>query len=434
MISFAAVGDCFITRNAPEGDSRVQLITDLLVKNDVRLANLEVCLNEGEIFPSAVSGGTWACAHPSVLGSLKKYGFNMLSWANNHTLDFLHSGLILTKAHLESSGIVHAGSGKNLAEASKPQYLDTANGRVALISCVTTAPPTWIAGDQRNDSLGRPGVNLIRTKTMFKVKKEDIKHLNELTKELPINVKNELDIDHGFLPELPDGVLSFGDYQFVESRERSELVTINDKDLDRIRRSIELAKHNSDYVIISLHAHEMEGNNNHEPAKFIIDLARSFINFGAQAVICHGPHLVRGIEIYQECPIFYSLGNFIYQPESVSFQPADVYEQFNLDNTHNLSDLFDKMTRNNSIGHYTIKEMWQSIIPIWKMKNGKLVDLKIYPLSLGYGLDKHQMGWPELSDDLTVLERIKKLSLDFETNIEIDANKGIVCANAYAFR
>ncbi len=42
------------------------------------------------------------------------------------------------------------------------------------------------------------------------------------------------------------------------------------------------------------------------------EIAHSFIDQGADMIIGHHPHVVQGMEIYQNKPIFYSLGNFIF--------------------------------------------------------------------------------------------------------------------------
>ena len=49
------------------------------------------------------------------------------------------------------------------------------------------------------------------------------------------------------------------------------------------------------------------------PADFCRDFAKLCINAGASAYIGHGPHIWRGIEIYKDKPVFYSLGDFIFQ-------------------------------------------------------------------------------------------------------------------------
>ena len=44
-----------------------------------------------------------------------------------------------------------------------------------------------------------------------------------------------------------------------------------------------------------------------------IEAAHWAIDQGADLFAGHGPHFLRGIEIYKNRPIFYSLGNFIFQ-------------------------------------------------------------------------------------------------------------------------
>ena len=55
---------------------------------EARFTNFEVLTPGDEGFPSAVSGGTWARAPAAVIGDLRDFGFNLMAWANNHTLDY----------------------------------------------------------------------------------------------------------------------------------------------------------------------------------------------------------------------------------------------------------------------------------------------------------------------------------------------------------
>jgi hypothetical protein len=50
----------------------------------------------------------------------------------------------------------------------------------------------------------------------------------------------------------------------------------------------------------------------HEPAQNQISLAHKLIDAGADIVIGHHPHVVGGLEIYKNKPIFYSLGNLVF--------------------------------------------------------------------------------------------------------------------------
>ena len=55
-------------------------------------------------------------------------------------------------------------------------------------------------------------------------------------------------------------------------------------------------------------------------------IAHQAIERGASVVFIHGPHHVRGIELYRGRPIFYSMGYFVYEPEYVTALPAEAYE------------------------------------------------------------------------------------------------------------
>src|SRR5699024_11484677 len=80
-----------------------------------------------EGYPSAFSGGTWAMASPSVLEDLQKFGFNMFSWANNHTMDYSHGGLIATKKNLDEQNLTHAGVGEKDRKSTR---LNSSHGSI----------------------------------------------------------------------------------------------------------------------------------------------------------------------------------------------------------------------------------------------------------------------------------------------------------------
>jgi hypothetical protein len=67
-----------------------------------------------------------------------------------------------------------------------------------------------------------------------------------------------------------------------------------------------------------------------EPAQFVVELSRAAIEAGADAVVGHGPHLTLGVEIHRGRPIFYSLGNFILQNDTIEVVPAESYGRFGL--------------------------------------------------------------------------------------------------------
>lgn len=73
-------------------------------------------------------------------------------------------------------------------------------------------------------------------------------------------------------------------------------------DLHNVRKS-------HDFVIVIIHA----GNEFYElPSPRTKRLYRSIIDMGADVIISHHTHVFSGYEIYKSKPIFYGLGNFIY--------------------------------------------------------------------------------------------------------------------------
>jgi len=82
--------------------------------------------------------------------------------------------------------------------------------------------------------------------------------------------------------------------------------SLNDKEAQQV---IELFDQEEDFVVVSAHwGDEYEPLSNGSQQK----LARSFVDSGADVVIGHHPHVIQEVEIYKNKPIFYSLGNFIF--------------------------------------------------------------------------------------------------------------------------
>lgn len=75
------------------------------------------------------------------------------------------------------------------------------------------------------------------------------------------------------------------------------------------------------------------------------------IDAAAGVVVGHGPHVLRGIEVYKGRPIFYSLANFIFENDLVELQPADSYELSGLDGDSLPSDYFGKRSKNDTTRH-----------------------------------------------------------------------------------
>ena len=80
-------------------------------------------------------------------------------------------------------------------------------------------------------------------------------------------------------------------------------------DLEQAKQIISEQKMNNDLVLVNIHW-GVEYDHKYNTTQSIT--AHALVDAGADAVIGHHPHVVQGLEIYNNKPIFYSLGNFIF--------------------------------------------------------------------------------------------------------------------------
>ena len=369
-MKITAAGDMIIQRRIPENFKGYKELAPFIKRGDARFFNLETTLNEeGECCASQFSGGTYIRTTPKVLDDIKKFGFNLTSFNNNHALDYSYGGFKRTLEEVEKSGLVHAGAGNNLAEASAPKFLETENGRVALIAVNTTFSPPAIAGEQTRRIPGRPGINGLRIKEHIEVNDEEFKFIQKLADATGINVSKNITRKEGYYSDLAKNETTFGDISFIKSDRTKWVRKIYEADLERVKKAIEEAKWQSDEVLISVHSHELDGTKKEDVSEFLIDFAHFCIDNGATAVIGHGPHLLRPIEVYKDCPIFYSLGDFTLQLYNVEFAPMEFYEKYSLTPENTVYELLKKRSKNFTVGLMEDRKMFETIIPYWETEN-----------------------------------------------------------------
>ncbi|SER60855.1 CapA family protein [Salisediminibacterium halotolerans] len=422
-ITFAAAGDCFITRRLPDKDPRAREIARLLNTADVRFANLETTVHDREGIPSAYSGGTWAMSEPGVLDDLTSYGFNLFNAATNHTLDYSIAGLAATERHMKARAIRYTGAGENLRAAAAPVFHESAGGRTALIACTSTFHPSWRAGDPTATMPGRPGVHPLRYQTVHRVTPETAEHLANAAAETDINADRNLLKKEGFIAadDGPGERIYIGDAVFEAAKTPGTARRVLPEDRERLEKLVAGAKGEADAVLVSIHSHEMAGEDKAAPADFFTEAARAVIDAGADAVIGHGPHILRGIELYAGKPIFYSLGNFIFQNETVPDLPADFFQQYGLPVDTPVSAAFDARSAGGKGLAYN-PDVWESVIPVWEMTAGAVTAIRLYPIALGYGEPRSQRGWPKRTHDAGPVEKLKELSAPFGTEITVHAD------------
>lgn len=116
-------------------------------KGDINLANLEA--------PIARSGTEFTAkqfrfrADPGLAPALRKAGFQLVTLANNHSMDFGGQALAETMKHLEAAGIAWIGAGENLAESRKMALYTIKGKKIAFLGYSLTQPIDFFAGQQR---------------------------------------------------------------------------------------------------------------------------------------------------------------------------------------------------------------------------------------------------------------------------------------------
>ncbi len=418
-MKFTAVGDILVQKRLPaEGYDGFDAIKAFIGQGDARFFNLETTLNyEGECFASQFSGGTYVRTNPEMYYDMLRYGFNMTTANNNHAFDFSFEGFLKTMETLNESGIVHAGIGNNLHQASAPAYLETPNGRIALISVSTSFSAPMMAGEQARRVAGRPGINGLRITRKVIVPKAEFEALCRVGDLSGINCAKMITRAEGYYPPLADGVCEIGDQVFLLGEDYGVHYDINKKDIERLKASIHEAEMSADYVIVSVHTHQIEGMDKTAVPQFFKQLMHEIVDFGADAVIGHGPHLLRAIEVYKEKPIFYSLGDFVIQLYDVAFAPEDFYAKEGMTSDDSVMELLKKRSQDFTRGLMAQKEMREAVIPFWETDGKRLKTLKLMPIVASLGDGKHLEGLPQPARDESFMQRLKELSLPYGVSI-----------------
>jgi poly-gamma-glutamate synthesis protein (capsule biosynthesis protein) len=261
-------------------------------------------------------------------------------------------------------------------------------------------------------------VNALRTTRYSLVTAEELRALRKIRDEQPAGSVRLPD------KEPADELELFG-VRYKAADHRGFTYTIDPVDEGEVLKSIRAAKQLSDFVIVTIHAHE-PGNWSQEPADFLPKLAHKAIEAGADEFIGHGPHQVRGIEIYRGKPIFYSLGNFIFQLDLLEPVANDLYEQYKMDAATATDAEFNAMW-NKLV--FTGDEWYQSIVTTTRFEKGRLAEIRLHPVDLSYTARGADRGVPRLATPevaRVILERLQRLSKPFGTAIAIEQGTGVI--------
>jgi len=279
-IILTAVGDMIFNEQVThlQEPERKQIFR-ILQEADLAYGNLEFSLNE---HPELQRPFYNFRAGKDFVWELAATGINLVSMANNHALDFGPEGLKDCLQALDRAQITHAGAGLTLAEAHAPGSTGVQGQKTkfSLLSYMRY----WTAKYRSKDA-GAPSLATIDPAVIL--------------------------------------VARDGKVEAVEGPMEGDVKAMED--------DVVLAKRHADVVVVALHNHDVS----HHRAYGIQDrtppneeiMYRRAIDAGADLVLGTGPHVLRGIEIHKGRPIFYSLGDFIYQYRTPKRIPVDFIHQ-----------------------------------------------------------------------------------------------------------
>ena len=256
--TFLATGDLAMDRD--DYSESFAATGDVLRSADLVFGQLETSFAaSGVRLPQARHA---VLARPDGAAALKAAGFDIISMAGNHVLDWGNDAFFETKANLEAAGIAVVGAGADIAEARRPAcfVLDDGTG-VAMLAYSSILPMAYWADERR------PGCAPMRAHTVY----EQIEHDQ---------------------PGTPARIHTYP----------------HRDDLAAMEADIRAAKAGSDVVLVSHHwgIHFVRA----EIADYQRDVARAAIAAGADAIFGGHAHILKGCEIIDGRPVFYSLCNF----------------------------------------------------------------------------------------------------------------------------
>ena len=433
----AAVGDVMIKRPASlRADPTFQNAIKILRDADIAVGNMEGNLSDLPQFEGPLRG---MMGSKEVAPDLKAMGFDLMNRANNHIFDSDKEGMLATIEQLDKAGIVHAGTGRNLEDARAPAYLDMAKGRVAIVGMHTphnTAQAN--ASYQTGNVGGRPGLNALNYETFHHVTAEQLEAIKRVRTAVytpPPGTTNTVRLPPD---QFPDRVQLFGIWYKVGTP-GTKSFEMNRGDLREILRSIRNGKTLSNFLVATIHAHQgpitaQQWLFEDQTPDFLIELAHQTIDNGADAFVGHGPHVLRGIEIYKGKPIFYGLGEFFYQWQhmdasimSGSWAPAAAGRGAPppAEPAEPTSDV------RASAGWRQVN--FESVIALSRFDQTRLAEVRLFPMDGGFGGPLADLGIPRMAaPDVAqrILQRLQALSKPFGTSIAIEGNVGVIRVGA----
>jgi poly-gamma-glutamate capsule biosynthesis protein CapA/YwtB (metallophosphatase superfamily) len=415
-----AVGDLIISRPLRQEAARLpgfKAVLERLKRGDVLYGNMESTIFDVRHFTGAGYSyeGDWTNASlPEVAQDLRQMGFDLVSRANNHVMDWGVEGMRETGKWLDEARIVHAGAGETRGLARAPQYYETPGARVALVSFASTFRPTTDALPQEGAVPARPGISALHVDPTLEVPADAMQHLAAL----------ECALHRRHCDDTPEDLELF-EKHFRRGPEFAYRYTVDAEDRAEILKAIREAKQHADLVIASIHTHDCsvacdDENAPRAPGDFLAALAHDAVDAGADVFIATGNHNLGPIEIYDapgrgKRPIFYGIGNFFWS-DVQALLPHDLYQG----NRGLLARVWsdpEKATPYDLTAPLNAKSFahdftFHGVIAHCRFEHGQLAAIELDPLDLGYGAPLTESGIPRLATDRKTVDAITQEILD----------------------
>ena len=434
--TLVTVGDCIISRPLLQyaaHDEGFRKVVEILQHADVTYGNMETSIFDIRHFrgyPYPGPDDVTLVASPEVAKDMAQMGFDLVSRANNHALDWGVEGMRETSHWLEAAGIAYAGIGENLGLAQAAGYFEGAKGRVGLVSMASTFRPGSEALPAMAAAPARPGINALTVKKAITVSPQQMLEVVRLRNSLYPAEKDS---------KTPEELTLFGN-KFVLGKSFGFEYAMDPVDLAGILWGVRQGKQHADFLITSIHSHEPAGSTKPEskndfddmPAGFVRDLAHQAIESGADTFVATGIHHLGPIEIYKGKPIFYGMGNFFWA-DIQEPMPANIYQQ-------NQKALADALVHPERATHADLNNVtnaasfagqppFDAMIAESRFNQGKVVEIRLYPVDLGYGMKLTESGTPRLAgleQSQRILKHVQEISKQYGTRVEIDGSVGVI--------
>ena len=330
--------------------------------------------------------------------------------------------------YFDAVGIQIAGYGPNLSTARMPAFQHTPKGTVGMISAYPGFPVIGndeIARNRNgNSSTDTWGMNPMRLTTWNVVTPAMIQQLKAM-RDAIVARRTEPDVSRPIpVPrDEPDRVQIFSNNYIAGPKPGEYHYEMNPTDLESQVLAIRNAKEFGDFAIFAMHVHQnryafQAYSQENYPTDFEIELTHKLVDNGMDVYAGSGVHTMKGIEIYKGRPIFYNPGNF-------------AVARFGSDDSPPGTGMTD--IESGELGNEWLQgdANLSCYIATCKYQDGKLVEVRIYPVDLGVGKNRpvSRMSIPQTPSPqlaLDILTKIQKYSAPFGTKIEIENGVGII--------